>query len=362
MKLKKEYLKSMIKRRKTRSVKVGQINIGDHAPILVQSMCSTDTRDIKSTVRQILELEEVGCEIIRVAVPDMEAAKALGKIKKQIHIPLVADIHFDYRLALESAKQGVDKLRLNPGNIGEMENVKKVVKIAKERHLPIRIGINVGSLDKKILAKYKGKATPEAMVESAKQHLKILENLNFYNTIVSLKASDVTRTIEAYQLFSKKYDYPVHLGITEAGTVWSGSIKSAVGIGSLLSQGIGDTIRVSLTGSVTEEVRVGFEILKSLDLRKRGPILISCPTCGRTEIDLIGLANKVEQAISKIEKPIKVAVMGCVVNGPGEAREADIGVAGGKHCGAIFIKGKVIKTVPENKILSALLDKIKKLG
>ena len=351
----------MIKRKKTRAVEVGKITVGGNALISVQSMCSTDTRDVKSTVRQIRELEEVGCEIIRVAVPDMEAAKTLGKIKKQIHIPLVADIHFDYRLALESAKQGVDKLRLNPGNIGDPENVKKVVQAAKERHLPIRIGINVGSLDKKILAKYKGKATPEAMVESAKQHLEILEDLNFRNTIVSLKASDVPRTIEAYQLFSKKYDYPVHLGITEAGTVWSGSIKSAVGIGSLLSQGIGDTIRVSLTGSVTEEVRVGFEILKSLSLRERGPILISCPTCGRTEIDVVGLANKVETAIVKIERPIKVAVMGCIVNGPGEAREADIGVAGGKHCGAIFIKGKVIKTVTEDKILSALLSEIRKL-
>ena len=351
----------MIKRKKTRPVKVGKITIGGNAPISVQSMCSTDTRDVKSTVRQIRELEEVGCEIIRVAVPDMEAAKALGKIKKQIHIPLVADIHFDYRLALESAKQGVDKLRLNPGNIGDPENVKKVVRAAKERHLPIRIGINVGSLDKKILAKYKGKATPEAMVESAKQHLQILENLNFRDIIVSLKASDVPKTIEAYQLFSKKYDYPVHLGITEAGTIWAGSIKSAVGIGSLLSEGIGDTIRVSLTGSVTEEIRVGFEILKSLGLRERGPILISCPTCGRTEIDVVGLANKVEVAIAQVEKPIKVAVMGCVVNGPGEAREADVGVAGGKHCGAIFIKGKIIKTVPEDKILSALLSEIRKL-
>jgi len=351
----------MVKRIKTRAVKVGKIIIGGNSPISVQSMCSTDTRDVKSTVRQIRELEEVGCEIIRVAVPDMEAAKALGKIKKQIHIPLIADIHFDYRLALESAKQGVDKLRLNPGNIGDPENIKKVVRVAKEKHLPIRIGINVGSLDKKILNKYKGKATPKAMVESATQHIKILERLNFRDIIVSLKASDVPRTIEAYQLFSKKYDYPVHLGITEAGTVWSGSIKSAVGIGSLLSQGIGDTLRVSLTGSVTEEVRVGFEILKSLSLRERGPILISCPTCGRTEIDVVGLANKVETAIAKIERPIKVAVMGCIVNGPGEAREAAIGVAGGNHCGAIFIRGKVIKTVPEDKILSTLLSEIKRL-
>lgn len=351
----------MWKRKQTKKVRVGNVFIGGGAPISVQSMCSTDTRDVKATVRQIRELEEVGCEIIRVAVPDMVAAKALGKIKKQIHIPLVADIHFDYRLALEAVKQGVDKVRINPGNIGSRKKTEAVVGAVKKRKIPIRIGINVGSLEKDILAKYKGRATPEGMVESASRHIKILEDLDFCDIVVSLKASDVPRTIEAYQLFSVKYDYPLHLGVTEAGTIWSGSLKSAVGIGTLLAQGIGDTIRVSLTGSVTEEVRVGFEILKSLGLRERGPILISCPTCGRTEIDLVSLANKVEKAISKIEKPIKVAVMGCVVNGPGEAREADIGVAGGRKIGAIFIKGKVIKTVPEKEILPTLLSEINKI-
>lgn len=351
----------MIKRRKTRVVKIGKIKIGGNNPIAVQSMCNTDTRDIKTTVKQTHELEKVGCEIIRVAVPDIEAARVLGKIKKQIHIPLVADIHFDYRLALEAVKQGVDKVRINPGNIGSKEKTRAVVKACQEKRIPIRIGINVGSLEKDILAKYKGKATAAGMVESALRHIKILEDLGFFDTVVSLKASDVPRTIQAYKLFSEKYDYPVHLGITEAGTIWSGSIKSAVGIGSLLAQGIGDTIRVSLTGSVTEEVKVGFEILKSLGLRERGPTLISCPTCGRTEIDLVALANKVEKAIAQIEKPIKVAVMGCVVNGPGEAREADIGVAGGKGRGVIFVKGKIIKTVPEKEILPTLLEEIDKI-
>ena len=351
----------MIKRRKTREVKIGKIKIGGRNPIAVQSMCNTDTRDVKATIKQIHELEEVGCEIVRVAVPDMGAAGALGKIKKQIHIPLVADIHFDYQLALEAINQGVDKIRINPGNIGSKEKIKAVVKAAKERKVPIRIGINAGSLERDILVKYGGLATADGMVESAFRHIKILEDLDFFEIVVSLKASDVPRTIKAYEIFSKKYDYPLHLGITEAGTVWSGSIKSAVGIGSLLAQGIGDTIRVSLTGSVTEEVRVGFEILKSLGLREKGPILISCPTCGRTEIDLVTLANKVEKAIAKVEKPIKVAVMGCVVNGPGEAREADIGVAGGKHVGAIFVKGKVIKTVPEKEILPTLLQEINKI-
>lgn len=358
-KLRKESI--IIKHKKTRPVKVGQITIGGDALISVQSMCSTNTRDIKATVAQIHELEETGCEIIRVAVPDIEAARALGKIKKQIHLPLVADIHFDYRLAMEALKQGVDKLRINPGNIGSPERTKAVVKAAKERKIPIRIGINAGSLEKEILAKYGGVATAEGMVASASRHIKILEDLGFGDIVVSLKASDVLRTVEAYRLFSGEYDYPLHIGVTEAGTVWSGSIKSAVGIGSLLGQGIGDTIRVSLTGSVIEEVRVGFEILKSLGLRERGPILISCPTCGRCEIDLVGLANEVERAISKIERPIKVAVMGCVVNGPGEAREADIGVAGGKGMGAIFVKGKIIKTVSEEKILPTLLEGINKI-
>lgn len=351
----------MTGRRKTKVVNIGNLKIGGNNPILVQSMCNTKTQDVKATVRQIKELENVGCEIIRVAVPDMESAKALGQIKKQIKIPLVADIHFDFRLALEAIKQGVDKLRINPGNIGSQEVIEAVVKAAKERNIPIRIGVNAGSLEKDILEQYDGKATALGMVESAGRHIKILESLNFDQIVVSLKASDVPRTIEAYKIFSQKYNYPVHLGITEAGTIFSGTIKSSVGLGSLLSQGIGDTLRVSLTASPLEEVRIGWEILKSLELRQRGPVLISCPTCGRTEIDVISLANKVERAISRMKQPIKVAVMGCVVNGPGEAREADIGVAGGKNCGAIFVKGKIIKTVPEKEILKTLLEEIRKI-
>lgn len=340
---------------------IGNLRIGGDQPILVQSMCSTDTRDVKTTVRQIKELEEVGCEIIRVAVPDMEAVSALGKIKKQIKIPLVADIHFDSRLALEAIKQDVDKLRINPGNIGSRAKTEAVVKEAKKRKIPIRIGINAGSLEKEILKKSGGLVTPEGMVESAARHIKILENLDFDQIVVSLKASDVAKTIEAYRLFSRKFDYPVHFGITEAGTVWSGSIKSAVGLGALLAEGIGDTLRVSLTGSVIEEVRVGFEILKSLGLRQHGAVLVSCPTCGRTEIDLVSLSNRVEQELVAIKKPVKVAVMGCVVNGPGEAKEADVGVAGGKGCGAIFVRGKVIKTVPEKEIFSSLISVIRQI-
>ncbi|MDO8551431.1 MAG: flavodoxin-dependent (E)-4-hydroxy-3-methylbut-2-enyl-diphosphate synthase [bacterium] len=350
----------MIKRKKTREVRVGLVVIGGSAPVSVQSMCSTDTRNVKATVSQIHELEKVGCEIIRVAVPDMEAASSLGKIKKQIKIPLVADIHFDYRLALEAIRQGVDKLRINPGNIGSREKTKEVVRASKKSKIPIRIGINAGSLEREIIAKYKG-VTAKGMVESAAGHIRILEDLDFDQIIVSLKASDIGRTIEAYQLFSKQYDYPIHIGITEAGTVWSGSIKSSAGLGALLAQGLGDTLRVSLTGSVLEEVRAGFEILKVLGLRQKGPVLISCPTCGRAEIDLVSLANRVEQSLAGIEKPLKVAVMGCIVNGPGEAREADIGVAGGKGYGAIFVKGKVIKTVPEDQIFPVLLSEINKL-
>lgn len=351
----------MIRRRKTRKVNVGGVTIGGDAPIRVQSMCSTDTRDVKKTVVQIKRLEKADCEIIRVAVPDMKAARALGRIKKKIKIPLVADIHFDYRLALEAAEQGVDKIRINPGNIGKKEKVEAVVSSCKKKKIPIRIGVNMGSLEEDLLEKYGAKGIPYVMVKSAQRHIKILENLNFHEIVVSLKASDAPRTIEAYRLFSKKYDYPLHLGVTEAGTPWTGTIKSAIGMGTLLAEGIGDTIRVSLTGDPVEEVKVGWEILKSLELRTHGPILISCPTCGRTEIDLVSLTKKVEQILEGIEKPIKVAVMGCIVNGPGEAREADIGVAGGKGMGAIFVKGKVIKTVPEKEILSALKKEIKKL-
>jgi len=345
--------------KKTRVVQVGNIKIGGGNPISVQSMCNTDTRDAKSTIKQIHDLENVGCEIIRVAVPDMAAAQAIKEIKKNISIPLVADIHFDYKLALESIKNGVDKVRINPGNIGSDENVKKVVDACKDKKIPIRIGINTGSLEKEAEAKY-GR-TAQAMVESALKHIQILEKLNFHDIVISLKASDIDRTVEAYRLLSQKVDYPLHLGITEAGTLNTGIIKSSVGLGIMLFEGLGDTIRVSLTGDCTEEVRVGWEILKSLKLRSRGVNLISCPTCGRTEIDLIGLANKVEKALIGVDKQITVAVMGCVVNGPGEAKEADIGVAGGHHQGVIFKKGTILKTVPEEKILEELMSEISKI-
>lgn len=347
---KKKYLSSV--------VRVGNLFLGGNHPIRVQSMCSTDTRDVRATVGQILEQEEVGCEITRVAVPDMIAAQALGKIKKQIHIPLVADIHFDYRLALEAVKQGVDKVRINPGNIGSLEKTQAVVAACKNKGIPIRIGVNSGSLEKDLLAKYG--VTPKAAVESALRHVRILEKLHFEDILISIKFNDVPRMITAYEALAQKVAYPLHLGVTHAGTPFLGTIKNAIGIGVLLWQGIGATIRVSLTGDTKEEVRAGYAILKALELRKEGPELISCPTCGRTEIDLIGLANKVEQALLKVKKPIKVAVMGCVVNGPGEAREADIGVAAGKGRGAIFVKGKVIKTVSEKEILPALLEEINK--
>lgn len=345
--------------KQTREVQIGNLKIGGGNPILVQSMCNTDTRDATATIKQILDLENAGCEIIRVAVPDMTAAKAIKDIKKNIHIPLVADIHFDYQLALESIKNGVDKVRINPGNIGKIENVQKVVDACKDKKIPIRIGINTGSLEKAAETKY-GR-TAQAMVESALSHIKILEKLSFYNIVISLKASDIQRTVEAYWLLSQKVDYPLHLGITEAGTLNTGTVKSSVGLGIMLFEGLGDTIRVSLTGDPLEEVRVGWEILKSLKLRSRGVNLISCPTCGRTEIDLIGLANQVEKALLSVNKPITVAVMGCVVNGPGEAKEADIGVAGGRHQGVIFKKGQILKTVPEGQILTQLLSEIDKL-
>ena len=345
--------------KQTKVVQIGKLKIGGGNPILIQSMCNTDTRDDSATVKQILKLEKAGCEIIRVAVPDIIAAKAIKNIKKNIHIPVVADIHFDYQLALESVKNGVDKVRINPGNIGKIENVQKVVDACNDKKIPIRIGINTGSLEKEFEDKY-GK-TAQAMVESALKHIHILEKLHFYDIIISMKASDIQRTVDAYRLLSQKVDYPLHVGITEAGTIKTGTIKSAVGLGIMLNEGLGDTIRVSLTGDPVEEVFVGWEILKSLKLRKRGVNLISCPTCGRTEIDLIGLANKVEKALVGVNKPITVAVMGCVVNGPGEAKEADIGIAGGHHTGVIFKKNQILKTVPEDKILSELLSEIDKL-
>ncbi len=342
-------------------VKVGPYKLGGKNPVRVQSMCNTNTRDMTATVAQILKLEKAGCEIIRVAVPDMAAAKALGKIKKRIHIPLVADIHFDYKLAIEAAEQGVDKIRINPGNIGSDENVKKVVTVCKKKKIPIRIGINGGSLEKDILRKYKGKVTAAGMVESAIRHIRILEKHNFRNILISLKASDIERTVEAYRMLAKKVDYPLHIGVTEAGTTFRGTIMSSIGLGILLYEGIGATLRVSLTADPVEELKVAWEILKSLKLRKKGVTVTSCPTCGRTQIDLISLAKKVEEAVEFMDKDIHIAVMGCVVNGPGEAREADIGVAGGNGAGAIFRKGKVIKSVKEKEILAALLAEVDKL-
>lgn len=349
-----------IKRRKTREISIGNVKIGGNNPIAIQSMCNTNTRNPKETIEQINLLEKEGCEIIRIAIPDMEAAEAIKEIKKGINIPLVADIHFDYRLALKAIENGIDKIRINPGNIGDEERIKTVVNAVKERNIPIRIGVNSGSLEKEILEKY-GEVTPEGLVESALRHVKILEKYNYENIVVSIKASNVPFSMETYSILSKEIDYPLHLGITEAGTVWSGAIKSSVGIGSILSMGIGDTIRVSLTGDPIEEVKTAKEILKSLGLRKFGIEFVSCPTCGRTEVDLITIANKVEEECKKINKDIKVAVMGCAVNGPGEAREADIGIAGGKGYGLIFKKGEIIKKVHESELIPELLNLIKEM-
>lgn len=344
-------------RKNTRAIKIGDIQIGGGAPIVVQSMTNTKTDDVVASVAQINALAAAGCDIVRLAVPDMEAAKALKQIKNKVNIPLIADIHFDYRLALAAMESGIDALRLNPGNIGDEDRVKTVVKEAKRRHIPIRIGVNAGSLDKVLLEKY-GRPTPEAMVESAMQHIEILEKLDFYDMKISLKAHDVPLTIAAYQLMSETVDYPLHLGITEAGTVNSGIIKSSVGIGALLAQGIGDTFRISLTGDPVVEVKVANEILKSLGLKEYGPTMISCPTCGRCNINLAEIALKVEQKLSTIQKPISVAVMGCVVNGPGEAREADVGIAGGKGEGLIFKKGQIIRKVLESSLVEELFLEI----
>lgn len=349
-----------MERKQTRQVQIGNVKIGGNNPVAIQSMCNTDTRNVEATVNQIKLLEEAGCEIIRVAVPDMVAAEAIKDIVKKINIPLVADIHFDYRLALKAIENGIDKLRINPGNIGSEDRIKAVVAAAKKRKIPIRIGVNSGSLEKDILEKY-GVVTAEGLVESALRHVKILEKLDFNDIVISIKASNVPFSLDTYTMLSQKVDYPLHLGITESGTVWTGSIKSAVGIGAILSRGIGDTIRVSLTGDPVEEVTTAKEILKSLGLRRFGVEFVSCPTCGRTEIDLIGLANKVEKACKNINKEIKVAVMGCAVNGPGEAREADIGIAGGKGYGLIFKKGEILRKLPEEQLLSALMEEIEKL-
>lgn len=347
----------MITRRKSIGINIGNVKIGDGAPISVQSMCNTDTRDVQATIRQIDELSDAGCELIRLAVLDMDAALALKDIVAKSRIPVIADIHFDYKLAIQSINSGVSALRLNPGNIGKRENVEAVVKLAKQQQIPIRIGVNAGSLDKK-LVQVSELSLAEKLVISALEHVKILEDLDFGLIKLSLKSSDVLTTIEAYKLISEKVQYPLHLGVTEAGTLKAGLVKSSVGMGALLATGIGDTIRVSLTEKPVEEVYAGYEILKSLGLRQRGVNFISCPTCGRTQIDLISLAKKVEERFKNLDKNITIAVMGCAVNGPGEARHADFGVAGGVGEGLVFKKGEIVAKVPEDKLLDKLEEVI----
>lgn len=351
--------KSM-KRKITKKIKIGNIYVGEDSEISVQSMTNTDTRNVEATVNQILRLEKAGCDIVRCAVPDIEAAEALKDIIAQIHIPLVADIHFDYKLALQSIENGVAAIRINPGNIGSLERIKMVAGAAKNKGIPIRIGVNSGSLEKDILEKYKS-VSPEALVESALRHVGILERINFHDICISIKSSKVADMIHSNRLISEKVNYPLHLGVTEAGTLWRGTIKSSVGIGTLLSEGIGDTIRVSLTGDVLEEVKAGREILKAVGCIEEGVKFISCPTCGRTSINLIKIAEEVENRLAHCEKNIKVAIMGCVVNGPGEARDADIGLAGGKGEGLIFKKGKIVKKVKEENLVEELIKEIESL-
>lgn len=347
-------------RKNTRAIKVGNVQIGGNNKVIIQSMCNTKTKNIEETVKQILELEKVGCEIIRVACLDLEDAKAIKEIKSKINIPIVADIHFDYKIALEAIKSGVDKIRINPGNIGNEEKVKAVVEACKEKNIPIRIGVNGGSLEKDLLEKY-GKPTAKAMVESAKRHVQILENLDFYDIAISLKASNLDLCIEAYEEASKEFNYPLHLGITEAGTEFSGTVKSSIGLGILLREGIGSTIRVSLSDDPIKEIKVAKEILKDCNLYDNVPTLIACPTCGRTQIDLIPIAKEVEKFLQNINSNITVAVMGCAVNGPGEAREADIGIAGGVKEGILFKKGKIIRKIPQGEIVEELKKEILKM-
>ena len=344
-------------RTQTRRVQVGQVVIGDGAPVSVQSMTTTDTRDIEATVAQIQALEAAGCEIVRVAVPDKLAAASLGRIKARIRLPLVADIHFDHRLALAALEAGVDKLRLNPGNIGVADRVRTVAREARERGIPIRVGANVGSLSKEMLRKY-GEPCADALVESALEEIKILEDLDFRDIVVSVKASDVEMAQAAYVKIAETTAYPLHVGITEAGTTWAGTVKSSVGLGAILSRGIGDTIRVSLAADPVEEVKVGFEVLKSLGLRMKGPILVACPSCGRADVDIVALAEEVERRLQQYPVPVKVAVMGCAVNGPGEARMADLGVAAGKGMGLIFRKGKIVASLPEARLLEGLMKEV----
>ena len=347
----------MLTRENTRQIRVGALSLGGGAPVTVQSMCNTKTWDVEATVQQIKDLRAAGCEIVRLAIPDERAALAIDKIKAQVDVPLVADIHFDYRLALMAAERGIDKIRINPGNIGGPENVKAVAEACKARNIPIRIGVNAGSLEKPLLEKY-GHPCPEAMVESARGHVELLTRFGFEDICLSLKSSTVPLTIAAYRMAAETFPYPLHLGVTETGTEWNGTIQSAVGIGTLLSEGIGDTIRVSLTADPVKEVSAGIAILKAAGLRKGGVKFVSCPTCGRTEIDLIGLANRVEPLVRDMKKDITVAVMGCVVNGPGEAREADYGIAGGKDRGLLFQKGRVIGTYDYDQLLDRLMELI----
>ena len=345
----------------TKVIKIGDRVIGGGNPILIQSMTNTKTEDVEATVAQILRLEEAGCEIIRCTVPTMEAALALKEIKKRIHIPLVADIHFDYKMAIAAMENGADKIRINPGNIGSIDRIKAVVDCAKERNIPIRIGVNSGSLEKELVEKYNG-VTAEGIVESALDKVKIVEDLGYDNLVVSIKSSDVMMCAKAHEIIAEKCKYPLHVGITESGTVFSGNIKSSVGLGIILSQGIGDTIRVSLTGDPVEEIKTAKLVLRTLGLRKGGIEVVSCPTCGRTQIDLIKLANEVETLVAGIPLDIKVAVMGCIVNGPGEAKEADIGIAGGKGEGLLIKKGEIIKKVPEDQLLATLKEELLNWG
>jgi (E)-4-hydroxy-3-methylbut-2-enyl-diphosphate synthase len=348
------------KRKKTRQIQVGTVAVGGNAPISVQSMTNTYTHDISATVTQINRLESAGCEIVRVAVPDERAAQAISEIKKEISIPLIADIHFEHRLAMDSLKAGADGLRINPGNIGSIQKVKAVVECAKDRNVSIRIGVNSGSLERDLLKKF-GKVTVEAMVESALGYIDLITSFGFDRIKLSIKASDVARTVDAYRLLSSSTDFPLHVGVTEAGSLYSGIVKSSLGIGTLLAEGIGDTIRVSLTRDPVEEVRVAYDILKALGIRRRGPEIISCPTCGRCNIDLFGIVEKVEESLMASLLPIKIAIMGCIVNGPGEAREAEIGIAGGDGVGILFKQGKVVKKFPQEKLVDVLLKEVKTL-
>lgn len=347
-------------RRRTRAVRVGGVVVGGGAAVTVQSMTNTPTADVAATVAQIRRLEAAGCDIVRVAIPDETAAAALPAIKAGVRIPVIADIHFDHRLAIAAARAGADALRINPGNIGGARKVRAVADAARQHGIPIRIGVNAGSLEKDILKKYNG-VTPEGMVESALRHIDLLRSFDFHDLKISLKASDVPRTVAAYRLLSGRTDLPLHLGVTEAGTLFSGLVKSALGIGMLLAEGIGDTLRVSLTRDPVDEVRAGFEILRALDIRRRGPEIIACPTCGRTRIDLFRLVEQVEQALIGSTAPIRIAIMGCVVNGPGEAREADVGIAGGDGVGILFRKGRIVKKFPEDRLLEVLLAEVREL-